>query len=91
MCVMVAVLKSDDIMTAVTTATDADSQPLQDLDANKPGVSYVLTVFLPSLFFSGSTGSGSDALETVFLCLVAPCLVNFSHLLTNPCSNTSIG
>jgi len=48
---MVAVLKSDDIMTAVTTATDADSQPLQDLDANKPGVSYFLTVFLPSLFF----------------------------------------
>jgi len=38
MCVMVAVLKSDDIMTTVTTATDADSQPLQDLDANKPGV-----------------------------------------------------
>ena len=54
MCVMVAVLKSDDIMTAVTTATDADSQPLQDLDANKPGVWYFLTVFLPSLFFQAA-------------------------------------
>jgi len=31
-------MKSDDVMMAVTTATDADSQPLQDQDSIKPGL-----------------------------------------------------